>query len=183
MQKFERKKFEELILLIARECKDHTFFGAAKLNKILFFCDFMAFAELGKPITGAEYIALDHGPVPRLLVQIRDDMADTGDIIIDHRGNQERLVAKRNANWSLFSPAEQFVIHDVIRKLEDENADGVSELSHKFLGWKAARSEQLGTGRSPTIPYESVFVRNRRPVEAEIEEVASIAKEHGWSLI
>ena len=37
MQEFDRKKFEELILLIARECKDHTFFGATKLNKILFF--------------------------------------------------------------------------------------------------------------------------------------------------
>ena len=183
MQEFDRKKFEELILLIARECKGHTFFGATKLNKILFFCDFRAFAELGKPITGAEYIALEHGPVPRLLVPIRDDMRKTGDIIIDYRGNQDRLVAKRNADWSLFSPAEQFVIHDVIRKLENENADGVSELSHKFLGWRAARAEQLGTGLSPIIPYESVFVRNRRPVAAEIEEVASIAKEHGWSLI
>ena len=183
MQKFDRKKFEKLILLIARECESHTFFGATKLNKMLFFCDFVAFAELGSPMTGAEYIALEHGPVPRLLVPIRDEMAKKGDIVLERLGNQERVVAKRNADWDLFSSAEQFVIHNVIRELEKENADSVSELSHKFLGWRAARAEQQTTGQNTAIPYESVFVSNQRPTATETSEVASVAEEHGWSFI
>ena len=183
MQKFERNKFEELILLIARECEDHNFFGATKLNKILFFCDFAAFAELGNSITGAEYVALEHGPVPRLLVQIRNDMLKGGVIAVQRRGNQERITAKRNPKAELFSPAEHHIIQDVIRNLEIENADSVSELSHKFLGWQAAWAEYQETGKSSTIPYESIFVKNRRPTEAEIAEVASEAKSHGWSII
>ena len=183
MQEFDRNKFKELILLIARECEDHTFFGAIKLNKILFFCDFRAFAELGNPITGAEYIALEHGPVPRHLTPVRNEMTKTGDILLESRGNQQRIVARRNPRWDLFSPAEQFVIHEVIRELEDEDAESVSELSHKFLGWQAARAEQKVTGRSPVIPYQAVLVSNRRPTEFEISAVASVAEEHGWSLI
>ena len=183
MQEFDRKKFEELILLVARECEGHTFFGATKLNKILFFSDFCAFAELGNSITGAEYVALEHGPVPRLLVQIRNDMVKKGELVIEHRGNQERVIARRNAQTDIFSPAEHYLINGVIRELESENADSVSELSHKFLGWKAARAEQEATGQNTAIPYESVFVSNRRPTTTEISEVASVAKEHGWSFI
>lgn len=183
MQEFDRNKFEELILLIARECESHVFFGAIKLNKILFFCDFRAFAELGHPITGAEYIALEHGPVPRQLVPVRNEMREIGAISLENRGNQQRMVARRNPRWDLFSPAEQFVIREVIRELEDENADSVSELSHKFLGWRAARAEHKITGNNTVIPYQSVFVSSRRPTDSEISEFSALAKEHGWSLI
>ena len=183
MQEFDRKKFEELILLIARECEGHTLFGATKLNKILFFCDFGAFAELGKSITGAEYVALEHGPVPRLLVPIRNDMVKQGDLTVEQRGNQDRVIARRNAKTDLFSPAEHFLIFDVIRELEAENADSVSELSHKFLGWQAAWAERQATGQNTAIPYESVFVSNRRPTATETSQVDSMAKEHGWSVI
>ena len=183
MQEFNRNKLKELILLIAHECEDHTYFGAIKLNKILFFCDFRAFAELGKSITGAEYVALEHGPVPRFLVPVRNEMTRNGDVSLDDRGNQQRIVARRNPRWDLFSPAEQFVIHEVIRELEDEDAESVSELSHKFLSWQAARAEHKVTGRSPVIPYQSVFVSNRRPTDSEVSEVAAIAKEHGWTVI
>ena len=181
MQEFDRKKFEELILLIARECEDHTYFGATKLNKILFFCDFVAFAELGHAMTGAEYMALEHGPVPRALVQIRNEMIKRGHIVLDRQGNQERVLAKRKVDWNLFRPGEQLIIHKVIRQLEQETADSVSDLSHKFLGWQAGWTERLETGNSPTIPYESVFVSNRHPTAEEVSQVASVAEEHGWS--
>ena len=183
MQVFDQKKFEELILLIARECEDHTYFGATKLNKILFFADFGAYSELGRSITGAEYVALEHGPVPRLLVSVRNEMIKNGDISLDRRGNQQRIVARRNVEWNLFSPAEQVVIHEVIRELESEDADGVSEISHLFLGWQAARAEEKATGNRPTIPYESVFASTGSPTNDEIKEVASMAKEYGWSFI
>ena len=91
MQEFNRNKLKELILLIAHECEDHTYFGAIKLNKILFFCDFRAFAELGKSITGAEYVALEHGPVPRILVPVRNEMTRNGDVSLDTGATSREL--------------------------------------------------------------------------------------------
>lgn len=183
MQGFDRNKFEELILLIANECEDHTYFGATKLNKILFFCDFVAFSELGQSMTGAEYMALEHGPAPRALVPVRNEMMKRGHIELDRRGNQERIVAKRKGDWNLFPPGEQLIILSVIRQLEQETADSVSDLSHKFLGWQAGWAEFKATGRSSTIPYQSVFVSNRHPTAEEVSRVARVAEEHGWSPI
>ena len=39
-------KFRELILYIAQESEGDPNFGATKLNKILFFCDFLGLPRL-----------------------------------------------------------------------------------------------------------------------------------------
>ena len=46
-QKFNEGKFRELILYVARRSEDDKYFGAVKLNKILYFSDFNAYRELG----------------------------------------------------------------------------------------------------------------------------------------
>lgn len=47
-----RLRLRELMLFVADRCRGGRNFGVTKLNKILFYCDFSAFARLGKPITG-----------------------------------------------------------------------------------------------------------------------------------
>src|SRR5437660_6974881 len=48
-------RYKELVLYICQKCATDQKFGATKLNKILYFSDFLAYAELGEPITGFEY--------------------------------------------------------------------------------------------------------------------------------
>ena len=55
---FNEQKFKELVIYIAGRCESDPYFGAVKLNKLLFFSDFFAYAKLGNPITGAEYMKL-----------------------------------------------------------------------------------------------------------------------------
>ena len=53
-------KFKELILYIAEKSEGDRTFGATKLNKILFYSDFLAFLELGKAITWHRYQRLEN---------------------------------------------------------------------------------------------------------------------------
>lgn len=53
------------MLYIAKRSLTDPYFGYVKLNKILFYADFVAYGELGKPITGATYIRNLYGPTPR----------------------------------------------------------------------------------------------------------------------
>ena len=71
---FDEVKFRELLVYIANKCENDIYFGATKLNKILFYSDFICYYMHGKPITGAEYKALQRGPVPTILKRIREQM-------------------------------------------------------------------------------------------------------------
>ena len=177
---FDEAKFRQLILYIAEQCKDHPYFGATKLNKILFFSDFIAYEKLGSPITGAEYAALEHGPGPRRLLPIREDMLLDGDILIEHCGSQQRVIALHPLEMEYFSPQEREIVDSVVTALKHQDAESVSDLSHRFLGWQAARTEFLATGQTTIIPYETIHVSNRPLDDSEMAAGRALAEKHGW---
>lgn len=178
---YNEQKFKELILYIAQQCQSHPIFGATKLNKLLFFSDFIACEDLGEPITGAEYMALEFGPAPRKMIPIREEMLLDGDIIIERSGAQTRTVPQRPPDPEFFSPEEREIVDKLIGLLKFQDADWITELSHRFLGWKAAWAETLATGKWATIPYESVRVSDKPPSESELAEGKILAGKHGWA--
>jgi len=73
------EKLCELMLYLALKCEADPWFGAVKLNQLLLFAiDFSAYAGWQHPITEAEYIVLELGPVPRQLPTLRADMMQRG---------------------------------------------------------------------------------------------------------
>src|SRR5207302_260927 len=64
MQPPDDRKLRELILHIAKESMGDTRFGKTKLNKLLFYADFLAYQKTGQSITGEEYVKQPFGPVP-----------------------------------------------------------------------------------------------------------------------
>src|SRR5437773_2645680 len=104
------EKFRELILLICIRSEGDEAFGAVKLNNLLFFTDFLAFARQGKPLTEQEYQKLEHGPAPRRMLPVLKRMEQKGEI--RQRPNdfysleQMRTVALEEPDLSKFT-AEQ----------------------------------------------------------------------------
>lgn len=179
---FKTEKFKELLLYFARECKDDPHFGATKLNKQLFFADFLAYERLGQSITGAEYLALPYGPGPKRLVPLRAEMVENDDLYIEQRSFQERIIALRNPNMKLFSKEEIEIVDEVIEALRDHDAEEVSQLSHKFLGWLAARAESDARGYNVIIPYSAVFVSNARVSKKVMAHGHELAKKYEWPI-
>lgn len=171
------QKLRELVLFVARSSEQDEHFGATKLNKILFYSDFWAYRKLGRSITGERYQKLAHGPAPKRLVPVVRKMESERICATAEREffgrTQKVLVALREPDLSLFSGAEIAIVQDVIQKLWDLNATGVSELSHEFIGWQlAAEGEE--------IPYSTVLLgQPRPPTPAEIEHGKKLAEEMG----
>jgi len=169
---------KELIVYIADRLVLHPKFGATKLNKILFFSDFIAYAKLGKSITGEEYQKLPQGPAPKYLVPVRNAM-DSKDIICFQRetfsGTQHRIAPLRPPKLEKFTPEQISIIDQVIDALKDKDADEVSELSHDFVGWKIVKDGE-------EIPYETVFLRDPRDIkitQKDREIALKLAQKHG----
>jgi hypothetical protein len=157
-------KFEELILEICRQSENDEYCGATKLNKILFYIDFFAYQNLGQPISGQTYRKLDYGPVPKNILRVLRTMESNGDIkkveTTIYNKKQNRTVALRLPDLSVFSKKERDLITSVIKWLRQEKAITVSDLSHKYIGWKLAEMNE-------DIPYETVFISDRKLTSEE----------------
>lgn len=174
---FDSVKLGELMLYIADRSTDDPSFGATKLNKVLFFSDFLAYANLGASITGAEYQKLKHGPAPRQLLPIQRELVAAGAASISPQARssfvQKRLVALRAPDLSRFTAEEIATVDEVLDGLRNATATAVSQLSHKWsLGWKVAR---LGE----TIPYNTVYWSAPEADSEAVERAKELSKELG----
>jgi hypothetical protein len=160
-------RYRELVLYICQKSATDPKFGATKINKILYFSDFLAYATLGEPITGFEYQRLPNGPAPRRMLPMRDEMEkrrDLGFQIVPLRGGrtQHKAVNLRQPDLSVFTAAQISLVDRIIEELWNLDAEAVSDLSHRMMGWRLA---DLGE----TIPYETVFISSEPLTETDVQ--------------
>ena len=155
-----KEKMKELILYISDKSMADEKFGSIKLNKLLFYSDFLAYLNFGKPITGMEYMRLDQGPAPKKFLPIAKELQKENALEIverEYHGHiQKRPIARRPAMLELFTAREIALVDEVIGKLRGLNAHDVSELSHRFIGWKLADDGEV-------IPYSVAHIEIREP--------------------
>src|ERR1700677_2825411 len=77
------QRFRELIIYVSKNSEDDPYFGAIKLNKILYYSDFRAFERFGIPLTGAVYFRLRNGPAPKVMIPVRNALIKEGAIRVD----------------------------------------------------------------------------------------------------
>ena len=169
-------RFKELILYIAAKCASDQRFGATKLNKILWRADFVAYAQLGQPITGVEYMRLRQGPVPRRLLPLQEQLIDEGRAAVASQtvlGGYTRKVTVPLADpdLSLFTADQIAIVDAVIDEFSGMSAAQVSNISHG-KAWQIIADGDL-------IPYETVFLADQVTKANELR-VLELCKEHGW---
>ena len=136
-------RFKELVLYVCERSANDPKFGATKLNKILYFADFLAYAELGAPITGFEYQKLPNGPAPRRLLPVRGEMIEDHSLAIQPvklvSGRiQERPVNLRSAQLSLFTPEQIALVDAIIEALRDATRKAAEAAAMVSLGATAS---------------------------------------------
>jgi hypothetical protein len=158
-QKNADKKMKELMLYIAQKTEGDPSFGAIKLNKTLAFSDFLAYLNLGKPITAQVYWKLEMGPAPRRLLPLRTQLTARGDAVL-RKGNcitqiSDKLVALREPDLSFFTSEQIAIVDVIIEEMQKMNSGEVSELSHRFIPcWSMAKIKE-------EIPYYVVLATGR----------------------
>jgi antitoxin SocA-like protein len=175
---FNAAKFKELMLYAAEKSHTDERFGATKLNKILFFSDFLSYGLTGTPITGATYQKLDKGPVPTQLKPIAREIVNEQSGMFVKRAwfnyTQNVLIPMRPANRGRFSAEEIDLVDEVISDLAPYDASQTSKLSHdRSEAWQIA---DIGE----EIPYEAVFLSTRKPSSVDIARAQELARKYGW---
>jgi hypothetical protein len=172
------RKFKDLILYVAERCADDASFGAIKLNKILYYSDFLAYGNLGHPITGQIYFRLPQGPAPKYLKPIQAQMVADGEIELAgtprYAFQQIRTIARQKADLTAFTGQEIALVDEVIDVLGPLNASQATELSHRMsLGWQIVQDRE-------EIPYSTIFLSDEVPDEEHEAKILDLARQHGW---
>lgn len=174
---FDAQKFKELVLYVADRSLDDRYFGATKLNKLLFYADFIAYRDLGKPITGATYQKQDFGPVPKQMTSTRAALRKekAAEVVKNYELHfrQKRLLPLREANLDAFSGAEIALVDKIIEMFRFRSAGDVSTFSHRAPGWQIA-------GDKEEIPYFTAFITVQSPTQKDIRRGQELAARFGW---
>ena len=105
---------------------------------------------------------------------MRDKMKRKGDLgfqIVALRGGrtQNRAVNLRAPNLSVFSAEQISLVDRIIEELWDLDAEAVSDLSHRMMGWRLADLNE-------TIPYETVFISSEPLTETDVQRARELRR-------
>lgn len=125
-----------------------------KMNKVLFYIDFLSYRERGMAISGLAYQAIEFGPVPLRWDRVYsgfDEVVPQSKMVKDQECTV--LTTDVKADTSLFSKEELEIIDTVCEKLAGVSAKKIVEMSHRESAWK----KYYNPSQSTLIPFEEAF--------------------------
>jgi len=123
------------------------------INKHLFYADFKHFKDYKVGISGAQYIHLTYGPVPKnyeiyLATLVNEKSIDVNEISYEGKdfiGEEYKTLGK--PNLTLFSESELKILATIKEYFKGYSAKAISDFSHEEKGY-----QETTTGQP--IPYE-----------------------------
>lgn len=128
-----------------------------KMNKLLFYADFLHYSKTGYSISGITYVAITHGPVPRNYGSIYDRLYESGYVDIREEefqgyGGERLLCHDGEPDMGIFSASERFAIETVAKKLGHLKTADIVDVSHDELAW------QQNIDKHGRISYDYGFI-------------------------
>jgi antitoxin SocA-like protein len=143
---FKKKKFKALVQFICSWCADEpSRLGYTKLNKILWFAETNHYLKTGVPLTGANYVKRQHGPVPACIEFMVEELVQERKLFVREvpfygLSKAEFIPLEEISNIDEFFTASE--IEDVTRIIDsvcnEHTAKSISKKSHTE-NWRVAK--------------------------------------------
>ncbi|MEZ4828062.1 MAG: DUF4065 domain-containing protein [Bacteroidia bacterium] len=130
------RKVAHFILFFAEKARPLK----TRMNKLMFYCDFLNFQRTGFSISGCNYRAIPFGPVPSHFHELfgvleAEKYISIEEEMFDHGGVGERFVANSSFDSSLFSEEELETMNHIVTVFDDVRTQKIIEMSHQEIGW------------------------------------------------
>jgi hypothetical protein len=152
------EKFTEMVVYFSDKLSPFK----TKMNKLLFYADFLMFKQSCFSISGVRYKAIDMGPVPNNFQSIFEYLANNDEIDIyttefpnGYTGEQFKSRKDRKFNADLFTENELNTLEKVATVFKETSTNDIIKLSHFEEAWKNNEKEKK------VISYEYAFELNQ----------------------
>ena len=151
------EKFTEMVVYFSEKLSPFK----TKMNKLLFYSDFLMFKQSCFSISGVRYKAIEMGPVPNNFQSIFEYLANKDEIDIytilfpnGNIGEQFKSREDRKFNAELFTENELNTLEKVACAFKETSTNDIIKLSHLEEAWKNNEKEKK------IISYEYAFELN-----------------------
>ena len=134
---FSFEKLAAMTAYIAARGKDVY---KTKLNKLLFYSDFINFYLHGSSISGAKYVHLSYGPVPDKYEGMLQNLALTGTIEMIKGPGYDVITAKDEPITSVLNNRERETLDWVLESFGKMSAGEISEFSHREKAYRFTKA-------------------------------------------
>lgn len=144
------EKARQMVVFFAESCIPFV----TKMNKLLFYSDFLHFSRTGFAISGISYKAITRGPVPQRfdgLYYNVSDLVDFEEIFYDQDLSGDQITTKHSFDISLFTEEEIKSMELVVKRFKSVPTKIVVNMSHDEDAWIDNHE------RRQLIPYSYAF--------------------------
>ena len=170
-------RLRQLILHVSIRCATARYFGAVKLNKIIWRADFSSFASRRVPVTGRAYLRQQFGPALKEMLPVHKEMLRDGAISVERRDFgagmvEQRTIAIDKANLSFFDAVDLSFVDESIEHYWEMTGTETSDESHG-VAWRTR-------GNGDPMPYELAFLSDEPLDTAHLRRIEKLIYENGW---
>jgi uncharacterized phage-associated protein len=175
---FDFEKARAAILYLAT--KNLPDFDKGKTCKLLFLADKRHLVQYGRPVTGDQYWALEHGPVPTQVLSLLDDLEQntsssrarelsTG-LDLDRRFENPRFRARLEPDMSVLSRSDIGVLDRIADLHGRKTFAELRALTHEMVAYQRAWRRRAGK-RAATMAFEDFFEEDADAIAGAREEM------------
>lgn len=129
------KKLKNILLYFIERC-DGVF--NTKMNKLLFYTDFLCYKKYGRAVSGLAYKAIQYGPVPVRWDRVYSLVDGVDQDIVEFESGYSgvKLDSLLMPDMNVFSTEELSVLESVYENFKNSTAADISAISHNEDAWK-----------------------------------------------
>ena len=133
------KRYKNAVLYFIKHC-NNNYLGDTKLNKLLYYLDFISYRDTGKKVTGDVYQHLQFGPVPKkareiISTMVGEEMIEQEEILLEGGGHKVRYKANTDPVMSLFTKSEQQLLEKICKKFKRWDTKKIVAQTHLEAPW------------------------------------------------
>ena len=146
-KEYDLEKLKNMILYLVKRLDGIL---ETKLNKLLWYCDFLNYKETSVSITGSQYIRLPYGPVPdnyeRIIGIMQPELLDKDEIPFNTKEGivlGKQFTALVEPDESIFSEQEIKVMNFIADTFRNYTSTTIKEKSHQETAYLKCKDRDI----------------------------------------
>lgn len=133
-----KNKYKNAILYFIKYC-NNEYLGATKLNKLLYYLDFISYRDRDKSVTNDIYIHKQYGPVPSEVDEVLTELHGSGSIGVERisykDGDTFKYEIKKAPDEKIFDSYEKQLLNNICNELNLWSTEKIVGQTHLEAPW------------------------------------------------